>query len=170
MKPIIDEPLLKQFRDKHRCEVCLRPGIVQPHHIFGRGPEGCRRFDVAINLLSVCPSCHDKIHLSRIPRWDLLCIVGEREGVTAQWIVDEMDRLRMPAFRVPVAIVEPEPIIMLPPVPTKHCSGCGLDKPLDEFPWAHGRGRTWRRSTCRTCQNNYQRAYNLRRKKRESLT
>jgi hypothetical protein len=38
---------------------CSRPVTDYPHHITERGMSGGRGLDIPINLLDVCPECHD---------------------------------------------------------------------------------------------------------------
>jgi len=92
---IIDLKLLESFRQKTRCDWCRQPcERPQPHHVFGRGQEGCRRLDVAINLLSLCVYCHHNVHAGHIERADLLAIVAKREKTTQDEIEREVYRLR----------------------------------------------------------------------------
>ncbi len=91
---VINNRLLKAFREKERCERCGRQTVVQPHHVFGRGYESCRRFDVPINLVALCGICHDRTHWGKISRENLLEIVSRRESVPVAAIVIEIYRLR----------------------------------------------------------------------------
>ncbi len=91
---VINNRLLKLFREKERCERCGRLTTVQPHHVFGRGYESCRRLDVAVNLISLCGICHDRFHMGRIERQNLLEIVAKRERTTVQAIEEEIWKLR----------------------------------------------------------------------------
>lgn len=91
---IISEELLAEFRAKDRCEYCGRAVLVQPHHIFARGQESCRRLDVAINLIALCIDDHTATHTGQILREDLLAIVAKRERTTQQDIQEEIWRLR----------------------------------------------------------------------------
>jgi hypothetical protein len=171
---IINQQLLQEFREKQQCEFCLRRDpYAEVHHVFGRGQEGCRRFDIAINLLVLCIDCHTKYHNGRIEQWDLLLIVADREGVTPQWIKEEIWRLR----RDDTTTVGPtstgtlpvEPIS--PPAPpvlrqvVKICKTCGRALPLAQFPVTKG-PRPYTRGSCKGCTANYQRAYAQRRKQK----
>ncbi len=91
---VIDNRLLRLFREKERCERCGRQSVVQPHHILGRGYESCRRLDVAINLIALDGICHDRVHWGRISRENLLEIVARREQMTVDAILTEIYRLR----------------------------------------------------------------------------
>ncbi len=94
MTKVINRKLLKAFREKERCERCGRITTVQPHHIFGRGYESCRRFDVPVNLISLCGICHDRTHWGRVDRANLLEIVARRESTTPAAIQELIWRLR----------------------------------------------------------------------------
>lgn len=90
---VINEALLARFRQAYRCEWCRKLTLsgCDPHHIFSRGAG---RLDVAINLISLCRVCHGLVHAGEITREDLLAIVATREGVSQDWIVTEIYRLR----------------------------------------------------------------------------
>ena len=70
-----DKKAIAQAR-KEWCEVCGKPGIVHVHHIKSKGSGGD---DLPENLISLCPSCHDKAHRARISKEALKEIVGRRE-------------------------------------------------------------------------------------------
>jgi hypothetical protein len=94
---IIDENLLRSFREKPRCEWCGKPNVgqLQPHHVRCRGMGGGGRLDVPVNLIALCAvPCHDDAHHGRITATDLLAVVAAREGVLQQDIIDEVNRLR----------------------------------------------------------------------------
>ncbi len=91
---VIDNRLLQTFRDKEQCERCGRRTFVQPHHIFGRGQESCRRVDLPVSLIALCVTCHDRVHWGRISRENLLEIVARREKTTVDAILTEIYRLR----------------------------------------------------------------------------
>lgn len=90
---VVNEDLLASFRQKKRCERCLRgtPSGADPHHLFARGAG---RADIACNLMALCRICHDAFHLGKIKRAELLAIVGRREGMTAEQIESEVQRIR----------------------------------------------------------------------------
>lgn len=97
---IVDDALLQTFREKPRCEYCLRPtpNGCDPAHIFSRGAG---RLDIPINLVALCRSpCHTNNHAAnsgnrlRPNRDDLLLVVALREGLRVEDIVDEVHRLR----------------------------------------------------------------------------
>ncbi len=94
MTRIIDEKLLKSFREKEQCERCGRRTMVQPHHVFGRGQESCRRMDLPISLIALCVTCHDRVHWGRIDRHNLLEIIARREKMTPEAIIDRIWYLR----------------------------------------------------------------------------
>jgi hypothetical protein len=82
-----NEKLLDEFREKVRCEVCLKGALCgcDPHHVFSRGAG---RADIRENLLAVCRVCHTKIHAGNIKRADLMKIIAHREGKS----VDELQQ------------------------------------------------------------------------------
>lgn len=78
-----DEKVLTRFRQAPRCEWCGRPTPhgCDPHHVFAKGLGGGSRLDIAINLASLCRSCHQSHHSGHLPlREDLQAIVAQREG------------------------------------------------------------------------------------------
>ncbi len=92
---IIDEGLLDDYRAASRCWYCGRRAHCQPHHLFGRGQEGCTRFDVRENLVALCLECHQAHHMSLQPMTlDLLAIVAARLGTTQEAIRDHMNCLK----------------------------------------------------------------------------
>ena len=93
---IVDEEVMDHFRRKTRCELCgkySRDGM-DPHHLFGRGMGGWRRFDVAVNLISLCRICHNAFHAGRIERAAILAVVAAREGMTAAEVEEKILALR----------------------------------------------------------------------------
>ena len=52
------------------CELCYRDGVMTPveevHHIIPLSEGGNNSFD---NLMSLCKSCHSRIHAERGDRW-----------------------------------------------------------------------------------------------------
>jgi hypothetical protein len=96
VKPIIDKALLAEFRSPGYCEKCFLPCFWgrDPHHLFGRGMGGGKRFDYRLFLLSLCRFCHDDAHAGKITRAELVAIVAAREGVTAEFIEEENRHMR----------------------------------------------------------------------------
>lgn len=90
---IINKPLLRRFAEVYRCEYCgCRTPGADPAHIFGRGAG---RVDIPANIVSLCRQCHTSSHAGGYPTFDdLLLIAAKREGVTPEWIVDEVYRIR----------------------------------------------------------------------------
>jgi hypothetical protein len=83
--PIKDEDALDRFR-QGPCEFCGRRGRCHPHHLTSRGFGGGLRFDVPLNLMSLCPAHHQAFHDGDIDRSELIAIVAKREGLTPeQW-------------------------------------------------------------------------------------
>ncbi len=98
---IIDKPLLRRFAGPGVCEHCKRKvSSRDPHHLFGRGMGGGRRFDIPLNLISLCSAfsggenCHARYHAGQILREMLLAIVAKREGCLQSDIEAEIWRLR----------------------------------------------------------------------------
>lgn len=96
-KPIIDKPLLALWRQPGYCECCLRwcKDGTAPHHIFGRGAGGGKRFDLPMFLIRLCPlTCHPAADQKRISRETLLKIVAEREGCRPEEIEQKFQEMR----------------------------------------------------------------------------
>ena len=93
---IIDEVLLDEFRTTPRCEWCGRatPGGCEPHHVFARGRSDGFRLDIRINLLALDRWCHDRAHVGKISRKQLLAIIARRERRPVEEIELEILRLR----------------------------------------------------------------------------
>jgi hypothetical protein len=90
---IVNERILREFREKQRCEHCgadTRTG-ADPHHVAGRGHGGGNRMDVPINLVGLCRFCHTRLHNGVIPRKAMLEIVAEREGVLPEQVKAALD-------------------------------------------------------------------------------
>ena len=49
---------------------------------------------IRINLIALCRQCHQRYHDGKIKIEHLLCVVAEREGLSASWIEEEIWRLR----------------------------------------------------------------------------
>lgn len=82
---VIDDDLLDEFRNKLRCEFCgARTLGCEPHHVHARGMGGGSRLDVRENLIGLCRDCHDKAHLCKIDRADILAKIAAREKKTPQ--------------------------------------------------------------------------------------
>jgi hypothetical protein len=95
-RAIVDEALLDTYRTAGPCWWCGRvfPGR-EACHIFGRGQEGCTRFDVVENLCSLDTACHAANHAGQQPTTlDLLHIVAARLGTTVDAIRSKMDQLK----------------------------------------------------------------------------
>jgi hypothetical protein len=94
---VIDDNLLRQFREKTTCEWCHRyfPQGLDPHHyFFARGTGQHKRLDHRFNLVALDRDCHNKAGAGNISRWQLLEIVAKREGISAVDIEAELWRLR----------------------------------------------------------------------------
>lgn len=91
----INNKLLDKFRSNPFCEHC---GIIvtraHPHHVFSRGMGGGMRLDIPANLIALCPDCHHRVHIGKIPRDTLISIVAQREGRTEEEILAEIRSLR----------------------------------------------------------------------------
>ncbi len=92
---VIDEGLLDEFRSAGRCEFCGKHFQSRhPHHLWARGMGGGSRLDVRINIIALCPPCHNATHAGIIMRPDLLAVVAAREGLLQSQIEEEIWRLR----------------------------------------------------------------------------
>jgi hypothetical protein len=92
---IIDETLLDEYRAVSRCWWCGLRAACQPHHLFGRGQEGCTRFDVRENLAALCVECHQAHHMGLQPMTlDLLAVVAARLHTTQEAIREYMNCLK----------------------------------------------------------------------------
>lgn len=91
---VVDEELLDKFRRPGPCEWCGERGPREPHHVFSKGMGGHQRFDLRINLISLCRECHQRFHDGGLRRDDFLHAVAQREGTTVREIEDEIYRLR----------------------------------------------------------------------------
>lgn len=92
---IIDERLLDEYRAASRCWWCGLRAHCQPHHLFGRGQEGCTRLDVRENLAALCMECHAAHHAGQQPMTlDLLAVVAARLNTTQEAIRDYMNCLK----------------------------------------------------------------------------
>lgn len=100
---IEDEQVLNEFRGPGICEICRRQvRNREPHHIFTRGMGGANRLDIRINLLATCSpfsggeDCHYRLHYGdhEMTRGDLIAIVGSRERMNPDRIVDIITHLR----------------------------------------------------------------------------
>ena len=89
-KRIKDRRAIKAAR-KNFCERCGRYAGIEPHHIFTVGSGGG---DVSYNLVQLCTCCHIGAHSGNVQRDELLAIVAEREGMSA----DEVYRLNRKAM------------------------------------------------------------------------
>jgi len=87
---------LSLFRGPGPCAWC---GRWHPRrhaaHVLARGAGGGSRLDVPLNLVSLCPDCHQGHHAGRRPlRCDLLALVAAREGLLQGDVEAELFRLR----------------------------------------------------------------------------
>ncbi len=53
---------LVDIRDQRRCRACDAKGIIEHHHIQGRGLKGS---EVTGNIVLLCKPCHDLRHVKR---------------------------------------------------------------------------------------------------------
>lgn len=92
---VIDEELLRVFRNKLRCEHCGTATMfkLHPHHLWCRGMGGGSRLDVPLNLIALCASCHGMVHDGHILRCTLIAIVAAREKVFQGDVCEEIYRL-----------------------------------------------------------------------------
>ena len=85
---VINEDLLDEFRQHGLCEWCKAfCSSRDPHHIFARGMGGGGRLDIQENIVSLCRTCHGRVHAGHILRCDLLAIVAKREN-KQQWEIE----------------------------------------------------------------------------------
>lgn len=87
---VIDLDLLERFRGR-ACEICGALGRNHPHHLTSRGV--CR-LDVKFNLVTLCWVCHRKAHDGNIPRQQLVELVADRTGITADELMEKIWELR----------------------------------------------------------------------------
>lgn len=99
---IVDEHLLDKFRTPGKCEVCgVRVKAREPHHLLSKGMGGGSRLDVAENIVAVgrsapfplCP-CHSRIHDGHISRAQLVAIIGRREGMKDEAVMEYLWSLK----------------------------------------------------------------------------
>jgi len=55
----ISESIIAYKQMHPNCEACFKPALGWPHHIRSRGAGGSDDHD---NLISLCSSCHVRIH------------------------------------------------------------------------------------------------------------
>ena len=91
----IENPsLLRKFSSPGICEYCKRPSPVRhAHHLSARGMDSGKQLDVRINLIGLCPLCHQELHDGNILRIDLQAVVAVREGVNQDDIRSVMSLL-----------------------------------------------------------------------------
>lgn len=83
-KRIRNRALLKAMREEiPYCERCGAPGHGGLHHIKYRSQGGD---DIKENLIRLCAQCHTDIHNARYHHRELVAIVAQREGKTAEEI------------------------------------------------------------------------------------
>ena len=78
-KRVKDRKTIQACR-KPYCERCRRATAIEPHHVFTVGSGGG---DVPINLIQLCTDCHIAAHAGGVERDELLALIADREGVTA---------------------------------------------------------------------------------------
>jgi hypothetical protein len=91
---IVNRLLRHTFAGWRTCEWCRRPGFCVGHHLWRKGMGGGAWLDLRINLVSLCPECHDEADAYKITRSDLLAIVAQREGCLQRDIEAVIERLR----------------------------------------------------------------------------
>lgn len=142
---VVSEETLALFRGD-RCEACGRTARCHAAHVYARGMGGGGRLDVPINLVSLCPPCHDAHHHGRAPtRHDLVCLVARRYGQLPDVIEARLFLMRRaPKDTEPCHVCETVGVLnclpnrwRLPPVPCGVCHGGGI---LDSNgnAWAEG--------------------------------
>ena len=94
---VLNPDLLLEFRQKPKCEYCGEPNRygLDPHHtVMTRGMGGGSRIDHPLNLTALCRSCHDSHGYSAVPsRMELINVIAQREGCTAAFVIDTIERL-----------------------------------------------------------------------------
>lgn len=85
---VMDEALLDVFRAR-ACEWCMAPPRSEAHHIYAKGIGGGARLDVPLNLISLCRSCHGKVHMGIISREKFWIQVAAREGLESGDVAKE---------------------------------------------------------------------------------
>lgn len=87
--------LLASFGGRRQCEVCGRVRQCDAAHIFSKGSG---RVDEPWNLVSLCREDHAANHQRTngrdVTRTQLLEIAAMREGVSPEWIIAEVRRIR----------------------------------------------------------------------------
>lgn len=130
---IIDCPKnLKLFRGPGLCEYCEQWFDVRDAaHLFAKGQGGGKQIDLPINLCSLCWKCH-RIgnHNGKEPTFGTLVkIIAQREGVTPEWVIAEVYRIR----RLPKEseyVESPRPVLTTRrPVDDRANLGIGEDGP-----------------------------------------
>ncbi len=88
---VINDYLLAYFRNRP-CDFCGEPAPSDCHHVKPRGHGGGSRLDVALNLVSLCRSCHDGVDCreGQDRCWRL---IEEREGLEEGAARGAVDRL-----------------------------------------------------------------------------
>lgn len=83
----VDEELLSWYRQAV-CDFCETLGVrSEPHHaVMSKGAGGP---DIHENLISVCRTCHARIHSGAIPKKAVLALIACREGKT----IDEVQQI-----------------------------------------------------------------------------
>jgi hypothetical protein len=92
---LVDENLLYRFRGPGKCEWCDKHHQARhPHHLLARGMGGGGRLDHRLNLIALCPVCHNEVHCGVIMRCDLLAKVAVREGILQREILNKLYEIR----------------------------------------------------------------------------
>lgn len=80
---IVNKKMIAMMQ-KPVCERCHSRAYGEPHHIFTRGSGGG---DIRENLIQLCIDCHIGAHDGRVGQRELIDLVAQREGKTAEEIV-----------------------------------------------------------------------------------
>lgn len=83
---IISEATLDLFRQKQRCEWCVRVASLDAHHWKPRGIGGGSRLDIKENLIGLCRECHNRAESGDISRSAILETIADREGLTPEQV------------------------------------------------------------------------------------
>ena len=80
---IENDALLQYFRSRPFCEWCKKSGYgFDPAHVLARGLGGGSQLDVALNLCSLCRTCHTNHHAGFSPtKEELFELIARREGL-----------------------------------------------------------------------------------------
>ncbi len=58
--------------DRYRCQICGISENIQVHHVVPLGMGGSQERDVPENMITLCATCHEKLHAAKffIEKWD----------------------------------------------------------------------------------------------------